>query len=444
MSALDNALDILTSGTAGLSQRRMQELQMTLSMMEMQMRRDRMDWEMEFKEEDYRQQILKNQQLRQRENSIYALDQADVFLKENKLNAANAVIGNLVGLTQYSDGDSIKKIKKQLNKSGVTDEILQGAMAGIIFNYYSDSEGAQLASIESATSLSNYIMTEYEISKETNKATPHYNMFIKTGLVAQPTIKSVGADGKSINVPNPNIEDSLKPYFNLSETRDIKRNIAKERIEIGGGDYSIQSDIILPTEITASLEAIAGTPEGFNEALKVVSDATAGVTPVKSPMQIDDDAKDFADIDSSIKDMSSQLESLQKRVQRGLVDEETSMEMKRLGDEISKKEEESIAMRSKINEYYRDVEARKEDRYEKRAKIVLKELDLEETTENIRKAKENLKLEDESYDPLIAQRAGRASIYGQPISPKQQDLTGDVMTKKNKYTIPLDVSRFKE
>ena len=34
MSALDNALDILTSGTAGLSQRRMQELQMTLSMME--------------------------------------------------------------------------------------------------------------------------------------------------------------------------------------------------------------------------------------------------------------------------------------------------------------------------------------------------------------------------------------------------------------------------
>ena len=37
MSALDNALDILTSGTAGLSQRRMQELQMTLSMMEMQM-----------------------------------------------------------------------------------------------------------------------------------------------------------------------------------------------------------------------------------------------------------------------------------------------------------------------------------------------------------------------------------------------------------------------
>lgn len=440
MSALDNALDILTSGTAGLSQRRMQELQMTLSMMEMQMRRDRMDWEMEFKEEDYRQQIQKNQQLRQRENSIYALDQADVFLKENKLNAANAVIGNLVGLTQYSDGDSIKKIKRQLNKSGVTDEILQGAMAGIIFNYYSDSEGAQLASIESATSLSNYIMTEYEISKETNKATPHYNMFIKTGLVAQPTIKSVGADGKSINVPNPNIEDSLKPYFNLSETRDIKRNIAKERIEIGGGDYSIQSDIILPTEITASLEAIAGTPEGFSEALKAVSDATAGVTPVKSPMQIDDEAKDLADIDSSIKDMSSQLGSLQKRVQRGLVDEETSMEMKRLGDEISKKEEESIAMRSKINEYYRDVEARKEDRYEKRAKIVLKELDLEETTENIRKAKENLKLEDESYDPLIAQRAGRASVYGQPIVPQQ----GGSSYAQDITTIPLDISRFKE
>ena len=272
MSALDNALDILTSGTAGLSQRRMQELQMTLSMMEMQMRRDKMDWEMEFKEEDYRQQILRNQQLRQRENSIYALDQADVFLKENKLNAANAVIGNLVALTQYSDGDSIKKIKKQLNKSGVTDENIQGAMAGIIFNYYSDSEGAQLAAIESATSLSNFIMTEYEISKETGKATKDYTMFINTGLVAKPSIKSVGDDGKTIEVPNPNAEVSLKPYFNLSETRNIKRNIAKERIEIGGGDYSIQSDIILPTEITASLEAIAGTPEGFSEALKAVED----------------------------------------------------------------------------------------------------------------------------------------------------------------------------
>ena len=438
MSALDNALDILTSGTAGLSQRRMQELQMTLSMMEMQMRRDKMDWEMEFKEEDYRQQILRNQQLRQRENSIYALDQADVFLKENKLNAANAVIGNLVGLTQYSDGDSIKKIKKQLKKSGVTDEILQGAMAGIIFNYYSDSEGAQLASIESATSLSNYIMTEYEISKETNKATPHYNMFIKTGLVAQPTIKSVGADGKSIDVPNPNIEDSLKPYFNLSETRNIKRNIAKERIEIGGGDYSIQSDIILPTEITASLEAIAGTPEGFSEALKAVEDATAGVTPVKSTIQIDDDAKDFADIDSSIQDMSSQLSTLQNRVKTGFATEETSREIKRLSEEIDKKKEESITMRSKI------IKAREEERIEDKGKLLLKGLDLEETAENIQKAKERIRLEEVSYDPVKALEEGRTSVYGQPIAPRQQDVTGDVMTKRGKYTIPLDVSRFKE
>ena len=438
MSALDNALDILTSGTAGLSQRRMQELQMTLSMMEMQMRRDKMDWEMEFKEEDYRQQILRNQQLRQRENSIYALDQADVFLKENKLNAANAVIGNLVGLTQYSDGDSIKKIKKQLKKSGVTDEILQGAMAGIIFNYYRDSEGAQLASIESATSLSNYIMTEYEISKETNKATPHYNMFIKTGLVAQPTIKSVGADGKSIDVPNPNIEDSLKPYFNLSETRNIKRNIAKERIEIGGGDYSIQSDIILPTEITASLEAIAGTPEGFSEALKAVEDATAGVTPVKSTIQIDDDAKDFADIDSSIQDMSSQLSTLQNRVKTGFATEETSREIKRLSEEIDKKKEESITMRSKI------IKAREEERIEDKGKLLLKGLDLEETAENIQKAKERIRLEEVSYDPVKALEEGRTSVYGQPIAPRQQDVTGDVMTKRGKYTIPLDVSRFKE
>ena len=438
MSALDNALDILTSGTAGLSQRRMQELQMTLSMMEMQMRRDKMDWEMEFKEEDYRQQILRNQQLRQRENSIYALDQADVFLKENKLNAANAVIGNLVGLTQYSDGDSIKKIKKQLKKSGVTDEILQGAMAGIIFNYYSDSEGAQLAAIESATSLSNFIMTEYEISKENNKATKDYTMFINTGLVAQPTIKSVGADGKSIEVPNPNVEDSLKPYFNLSETRNIKRNIAKERIEIGGGDYSIQSDIILPTEITASLEAIAGTPEGFSEALKAVEDATAGVTPVKSTIQIDDDAKDFADIDSSIQDMSSQLSTLQNRVKTGFATEETSREIKRLSEEIDKKKEESITMRSKI------IKAREEERIEDKGKLLLKGLDLEETAENIQKAKERIRLEEVSYDPVKALEEGRTSVYGQPIAPRQQDVTGDVMTKRGKYTIPLDISRFKE
>ena len=438
MSALDNALDILTSGTAGLSQRRMQELQMTLAMMEMQMKRDRMDWEMEFKEEDYRQQILRNQQLRQRENSIYALDQADVFLKENKLNAANAVIGNLVGLTQYSDGDSIKKIKKQLKKSGVTDEILQGAMAGIIFNYYSDSEGAQLAAIESATSLSNFIMTEYEISKENNKATKDYTMFINTGLVAQPTIKSVGADGKSIEVPNPNVEDSLKPYFNLSETRNIKRNIAKERIEIGGGDYSIQSDIILPTEITASLEAIAGTPEGFSEALKAVEDATAGVTPVKSTIQIDDDAKDFADIDSSIQDMSSQLSTLQNRVKTGFATEETSREIKRLCEEIDKKKEESITMRSKI------IKAREEERIEDKGKLLLKGLDLEETAENIQKAKERIRLEEVSYDPVKALEEGRTSVYGQPIAPRQQDVTGDVMTKRGKYTIPLDVSRFKE
>ena len=438
MSALDNALDILTSGTAGLSQRRMQELQMTLSMMEMQMRRDKMDWEMEFKEEDYRQQILRNQQLRQRENSIYALDQADVFLKENKLNAANAVIGNLVGLTQYSDGDSIKKIKKQLKKSGVTDEILQGAMAGIIFNYYSDSEGAQLAAIESATSLSNFIMTEYEISKETGKATKDYTMFINTGLVAKPSIKSVGADGKPIDVPNPNVEDSLKPYFNLSETRNIKRNIAKERIEIGGGDYSIQSDIILPTEITASLEAIAGTPEGFSEALKAVEDATAGVTPVKSTIQIDDDAKDFADIDSSIQDMSSQLSTLQNRVKTGFATEETSREIKRLSEEIDKKKEESITMRSKI------IKAREEERIEDKGKLLLKGLDLEETAENIQKAKERIRLEEVSYDPVKALEEGRTSVYGQPIAPRQQDVTGDVMTKRGKYTIPLDVSRFKE
>ena len=405
MSALDNALDILTSGTAGLSQRRMQELQMTLSMMEMQMRRDKMDWEMEFKEEDYRQQILRNQQLRQRENSIYALDQADVFLKENKLNAANAVIGNLVGLTQYSDGDSIKKIKKQLNKSGVTDEVLQGAMAGIIFNYYSDSEGAQLASIESATSLSNYIMTEYEISKETNKATPHYNMFIKTGLVAQPTIKSVGADGKSIDVPNPNIEDSLKPYFNLSETRNIKRNIAKERIEIGGGDYSIQSDIILPTEITASLEAMAGTPEGFKKTLEDMKKVISGETPIIEtvdstttpgldvPKTSKELLLEWQEIENSINELEKKKSNAQRLIGQGFTGE-VENDLSALIQQIDEKKELEITARKNYRERYSKERFTSED-----AKEALKASGLEETTENIQEMKKHLrKIKTEGID----------------------------------------------
>ena len=405
MSALDNALDILTSGTAGLSQRRMQELQMTLAMMEMQMKRDRMDWEMEFKEEDYRQQILRNKQLRERENSIYALDQADVFLKENKLNAANAVIGNLVALTQYSDGDSIKKIKKQLNKSGVTDEVLQGAMAGIIFNYYSDSEGAQLASIESATSLSNYIMTEYEISKETNKATPHYNMFIKTGLVAQPTIKSVGADGKSIDVPNPNIEDSLKPYFNLSETRNIKRNIAKERIEIGGGDYSIQSDIILPTEITASLEAMAGTPEGFKKTLEDMKKVISGETPIIEtvdstttpgldvPKTSKELLLEWQEIENSINELEKKKSNAQRLIGQGFTGE-VENDLSALIQQIDEKKELEITARKNYRERYSKERFTSED-----AKEALKASGLEETTENIQEMKKHLrKIKTEGID----------------------------------------------
>jgi hypothetical protein len=405
MSALDNALDILTSGTAGLSQRRMQELQMTLSMMEMQMRRDRMDWEMEFKEEDYRQQILRNQQLRQRENSIYALDQADVFLKENKLNAANAVIGNLVALTQYSDGDSIKKIKKQLKKSGVTDENIQGAMAGIIFNYYSDSEGAQLAAIESATSLSNYIMTEYEISKETNKATPSYDMFIKTGLVAQPTIKSVGADGKSIEVPNPNVEDSLKPYFNLSETRNIKRNIAKERIEIGGGDYSIQSDIILPTEITASLEAMAGTPEVFKKTLEDMKKVISGETPIVEtvdstttpgldvPKTSKELLLEWKEIENSINELEKKKSNAQRLIGQGFTGE-VENDLSALIQQIDEKKELEITARKNYRERYSKERFTSED-----AKEALKASGLEETTENIQEMKKHLrKIKTEGID----------------------------------------------
>lgn len=433
MSALDNALDILSSGTAGLSQRRMQELQMTLSMMEMQMRRDKMDWEMEFKEEDYQQQIIKNQEKRQRENSIYALDQADVYLKENKLNAANAVIGNLVGLTQYSEGDSIKKIKKQLKKSGITDDSIQGAMAGIIFNYYSDSEGAQLASIESASSLSDYIKSEYEISTSKDSPTKDFSMFISSGMVASPFI-TVNDGGKYVEVENPNYKNSLQPYFNLSETKNVKRNIMKERVEIGSGDYKIQTDIMLPTEVEASLEAIASgySEVDFGKALEAVQGAATGVSPVKS------EVIDFANIDSSIRDMSSQLSTLQSRVKTGFATEDTAREIKRLSEEIDKKKEEAITMRSKI------VEAQAEERIEDKGKLLLKGLDLEETAENIQKAKERIRLEEKSFDPLEAQRAGRTSVYGQPIASRQQDMSGDVMTKKRKYTIPLDISRFKE
>ena len=405
MSALDNALDILTSGTAGLSQRRMQELQMTLSMMEMQMRRDRMDWEMEFKEEDYRQQIQRNKQLRERENSIYALDQADVFLKENKLNAANAVIGNLVALTQYSDGDSIKTIKKQLKESGVTDENIQGAMAGIIFNYYSDSEGAQLAAIESATSLSNFIMTEYEISKETGKATKDYTMFINTGLVAKPSIKSVGDDGKTIEVPNPNAEDSLKPYFNLSETRNIKRNIAKERIEIGGGDYSIQSDIILPTEITASLEAMAGTPEVFKKTLEDMKKALSGETPIGEtvdstttpgldvPKTSKELLLEWKEIENSINELEKKKSNAQRLIGQGFTGE-VENDLSALIQQIDEKKELEITARKNYRERYSKERFTSED-----AKEALKASGLEETTENIQEMKKHLrKIKTEGID----------------------------------------------
>ena len=405
MSALDNALDILTSGTAGLSQRRMQELQMTLAMMEMQMKRDRMDWEMEFKEEDYRQQILRNKQLRERENSIYALDQADVFLKENKLNAANAVIGNLVALTQYSDGDSIKKIKKQLKESGVTDENIQGAMAGIIFNYYSDSEGAQLAAIESATSLSNFIMTEYEISKETGKATKDYTMFINTGLVAKPSIKSVGDDGKTIEVPNPNAEDSLKPYFNLSETRNIKRNIAKERIEIGGGDYSIQSDIILPTEITASLEAMAGTPEGFKKTLEDMKKVISGETPIIEtvdstttpgldvPKTSKELLLEWQEIENSINELEKKKSNAQRLIGQGFTGE-VENDLSALIQQIDEKKELEITARKNYRERYSKERFTSED-----AKEALKASGLEETTENIQEMKKHLrKIKTEGID----------------------------------------------
>ena len=146
MAALDTALDILSSGSVGLTQTRFQELQLSLAKMELETKRESM-----------REEVLMRKEQRQRENTLYALDTSERFLKEEKFKVAYSVIGNLVGLMDdYEEGDSIKDIKKAIDDR-VPEGRLQDKIASIIFNHYSESEASLLAAIESATNLSEYI-----------------------------------------------------------------------------------------------------------------------------------------------------------------------------------------------------------------------------------------------------------------------------------------------
>ena len=71
MPALDTALEILSSGSVGLTQARFQELQLALAKMELETKRETM-----------REDVLWRKEQRQRENALYALDTSEKFLKE--------------------------------------------------------------------------------------------------------------------------------------------------------------------------------------------------------------------------------------------------------------------------------------------------------------------------------------------------------------------------
>ena len=264
MAALDTALSILSSGSVGLTQTRFQELQLSLAKMELETKRDTM-----------REEVLMRKEQRQRENTLYALDTSEKFLKEEKFKVAYSVIGNLVGLMDdYEEGDSIKDIKKAIDDR-VPEGRLQDKIASIIFNHYSESEASQLAAIESATNLSEYIDSEYRVSKSTAEATQGLKDLVTAGLLDPPRI----LDDKGNKIANPNFEASVVPYSLLSRTKDIKRNIAQERAEIGAGDYTIQEDILLPTQMEAAFEALAvGTFDqtGFDKALDTVTRVGGG------------------------------------------------------------------------------------------------------------------------------------------------------------------------
>jgi len=371
MPALDTALSILSSGSVGLTQTRFQELQLSLAKMELETKRETM-----------REEVLMRKEQRQRENALYALDAGEKYLKEEKFNAANSVIGNLVGiLPEFKEDMTMKQIKKQL-KDNVPDELLQNKIASIVFNYYSESEASQLAAIESATNLSEYINSEYRVSKSAAKATPGLNNLIKAGLVSKPD--------------SPDFEASVLPYGLLSKTKDIKRNIAKERAEIGAGDYTIQEDILLPTEMQAAFEALAvGTDNqaAFNEALRNLG-AGVGAEQIQfadgSPGEISEDYR------SNVNELS-QLES-QRNVTRKLVEEgfggTSESDLKSLNESINEKREYLINKRFEYEKASRQVEIEElAADLDIKAKQNLAAAGLQETAENIKAMKDKIRRE---------------------------------------------------
>lgn len=364
MAALDTALEILSSGSVGLTQTRFQELQLSLAKMELETKRDTM-----------REEVLMRKEQRQRENALYALDAGEKYLKEEKFNAANSVIGNLVGiLPEFKEDMTMKQIKKQL-KDNVPDELLQNKIASIVFNYYSESEASQLAAIESATNLSEYIDSEYRISKSTAKATPGFNRLIKAGLVSKPD--------------SPDFDASVLPYGLLSKTKDIKRNIAQERAEIGAGDYTIQEDILLPTQMEAAFEALAvGTTDqvGFDKALEAVQATVAGEEiqfAAGSPSESRSELNSVINKQRELQRQKTRLQSLQEEGFAG----DTAAALTELNEQIAEHQDEYITKLNALREANRK---EYDANLESDAKEHLAGAGLKETAKNIEAMKKRL------------------------------------------------------
>ena len=409
MPALDTALEILSSGSVGLTQARFQELQLALAKMELETKRETM-----------REDVLWRKEQRQRENALYALDTSEKFLKEEKFNAAQSVIGNLVGiLPEFKEDMTMKQIKRQL-RDNVPDELLQNKIASIVFNYYSESEASQLAAIESATNLSEYIDSEYRISK--SRIDPKTGDYIATaGLGGLITAGLIDRPKLSDGTDNPNFEASVVHYSFLSKTKDIKRNIAQERAEIGAGDYTIQEDILLPTEMEAAFEALAvGTDNqyAFNEALKNLG-AGVGGEEIRfadgSPGEISED------YNSNINELN-ELES-QRNVTRKLVDEgfggTSESDLKSLNEAIDEKREYLINKRFEYEQASRQVEIEElAADLDIKAKQNLAAAGLQETAENIKAMKDKIRRETPSPGSQIAMpmdEAFRAFAAGQQV-----------------------------
>ena len=408
MAALDTALSILSSGSVGLTQTRFQELQLSLAKMELETKRDTM-----------REEVLMRKEQRQRENALYALDTSEKFLKEEKFNAANSVIGNLVGiLPEFKEDMTMKQIKKQL-KDKVPDELLQNKIASIVFNYYSESEASQLAAIESATNLSEYIDSEYRISK--SRIDPKTGDYVATaGLGGLITAGLIDNPKLSDGTDNPNFEASVIPYSLLSKTKDIKRNIAQERAEIGAGDYTIQEDILLPTQMEAAFEALAvGTTDqlGFDKALEAVQTKVAGEEiqfADGSPGEISEDYR------SNVNELS-ELES-KRDITRSLVSEgfggTAEQDLKTLNEAIKEKQEYLINKKFEYEQASRQVEIEElAADLDSKAKVALAGSGLRQTAENIKLMKEKIRRESPSPGSQLSpmDEAFRAFAAGQQV-----------------------------